>query len=117
VAGEYQNRLLHIFVNHWPSNYGGREKAIPKRTSTAELIIKEIELLKKADQFAEIILLGDFNENPDEQNIKLLEKIGLTSLMKPMVGQPEIGTYVYRGKDYFYDQIIVNDQMSRSQIL
>ena len=72
VAGEYQNRLLHIFVNHWPSNYGGREKAIPKRTSTAELIINEIELLKKADQFAEIILLGDFNENPDEQNIKLL---------------------------------------------
>jgi len=111
VAGEYQNRLLHIFVNHWPSNYGGREKAIPKRTSTAELIIKEIELLKKADQFAEIILLGDFNENPDEQNIKLLEEIGLTSLMKPMLGQPDIGTYVYRGKDYFYDQIIVNDQL------
>ena len=25
-------------------------------------------------RFAEIILLGDFNENPDEQNIKLLEK-------------------------------------------
>jgi len=117
VAGEYQNRLLHIFVNHWPSNYGGREKAIPKRTSTAELIIKEIELLKKADQFAEIILLGDFNENPDEQNIKLLEKIGLTSLMKPMVGQPKIGTYVYRGKDYFYDQIIVNDQLQDTKSL
>jgi len=117
VAGEYQNRLLHIFVNHWPSNYGGREKAIPKRTSTAELIIKEIELLKKADQFAEIILLGDFNENPDEQNIKLLEKIGLTSLMEPMVGQPKIGTYVYRGKDYFYDQIIVNDQLQDTKSL
>ena len=117
VAGEYQNRLLHIFVNHWPSNYGGREKAIPKRTSTAELIIKEVELLKKADQFAEIILLGDFNENPDEQNIKLLEKSGLTSLMKPMVGQPKIGTYVYRGKDYFYDQIIVNDQLQDTKSL
>jgi len=111
VEGDYQGRRLHLFVNHWPSNYGGREKSIPKRKSTAELIIKEIEMLQKSDEFAEIILLGDFNENPDEQNIKLLEKIGLTSLMKPMIGKSNIGTYVYRGKDYLYDQIIVNDQL------
>ena len=111
VEGNYQGRRLHLFVNHWPSNYGGREKSIPKRKSTAELIIKEIEMLQKSDEFAEIILLGDFNENPDEQNIKLLEKIGLTSLMKPMIGKSNIGTYVYRGKDYLYDQIIVNDQL------
>ncbi len=111
VEGNYQGRRLHLFVNHWPSNYGGREKSIPKRMSTAELIIKEIEMLQKSDEFAEIILLGDFNENPDEQNIKLLEKIGLTSLMKPMIGKSNIGTYVYRGKDYLYDQIIVNDQL------
>ena len=111
VEGDYQGRRLHLFVNHWPSNYGGREKSIPKRKSTAELIIKEIEMLQKSDEFAEIILLGDFNENPDEQNIKLLEKIGLTSLMKPMIGKSNIGTYVYRGKDYLYDQIIVNSQL------
>ena len=111
VEGNYQGRRLHLFVNHWPSNYGGREKSIPKRKSTAELIIKEIEMLQKSDEFAEIILLGDFNENPDEQNIKLLEKIGLTSLMKPMIGKSNIGTYVYRGKDYLYDQIKVNYQL------
>ena len=117
VAGEYENRLLHIFVNHWPSNYGGREQAIPKRTSTAELIIKEIELIQKTDESSEIILLGDFNENPDEKNIKLLEKIGFTSLMKSLLGEPNIGTYVYRGKDYFYDQIIVNNQLQDSKSL
>ena len=111
VEGNYQGRRLHLFVNHWPSNYGGREKSIPKRKSTAELIIKEIEMLQKSDEFAEIILLGDFNENPDEQNIKLLEKIGLTSLMKPMIGKSNIGTYVYRGKEYLYDHIILNDQL------
>ena len=111
VSGEYQNSLLHIFINHWPSNYGGKEKAIPKRNSTAKLIKKEIELIKKEDSFAEIILLGDFNEDPNEKNIQLLENIGLYSLMKPMLGQPKIGTYVYRNKDYFYDQIIVNEQL------
>ena len=111
VIGEYKKETLHIFINHWPSNYGGKEKAIPKRTSTAQLIIREIDLLRKRDKFSEIILLGDFNENPDDENIKLLETVNLNSLMMPMLGKPKIGTYVYRGKDYFYDQIIVNDEL------
>jgi len=41
--------------------------------------------------------------------------------MEPMVGKPKIGTYVYRGKDYLYDQIIVNeglqDQMNLTLVL
>ena len=117
VLGKYQNSLLHIFVNHWPSNYGGRAKAIPKRNSTAKLIIKEIELITNIDKNAEIILLGDFNENPDEQNILLLEHIGFFSLMKGLLGQPKVGTYVYRNKDYFYDQIIINERLKDSKNL
>ena len=42
-----KNTVLHIYINHWPSNYGGKEKAIPKRTSTAKLIIQEVEKLEK----------------------------------------------------------------------
>ena len=111
VLGEYSNTRLHIFVNHWPSNYGGKEKAIPKRTETAELIIEEIENILSVEKSAEIILIGDFNENPDDKNIMILEKIGLTSLMKPMLGKPKVGTYVYRGEDSFLDQIIINEHL------
>ena len=111
VLGEYNNARLHIFVNHWPSNYGGKEKAIPKRTETAELIIKEIKNILSVEKSAEIILIGDFNEDPDDKNIMLLEKVGLASLMKPMLGKPKVGTYVYRGKDSFLDQIIVNEHL------
>ena len=117
VLGEYNNARLHIFVNHWPSNYGGKEKAIPKRTETAELIIKEIENILSVEKSAEIILIGDLNENPDDKNILLLEKVGLTSLMKPMLGKPKVGTYVYRGQDSFLDQIIVNKQLQDSESL
>ena len=117
VLGEYNNARLHIFVNHWPSNYGGKEKAIPKRTETAQLIIKEIENILSVEKSAEIILIGDFNEDPDDKNIMLLEKIGLTSLMKPMLGKPKVGTYVYRGEDSFLDQIIVNKQLQDSESL
>ena len=109
VKGEYRNEILHLFINHWPSNYGGKEKAIPKRRSTAKLIMSEVSLIQQTDKFSEIILLGDFNENPDEKNIDHLREIGLNSLMRTMIGEPGVGTYVSGGEDYFYDQIIVNN--------
>jgi predicted extracellular nuclease len=109
VKGEYRNEILHLFINHWPSNYGGKERAIPKRRSTAKLIMSEVSLIQQTDRFAEIILLGDFNENPDEKNIELLREIGLNSLMRTMIGEPGVGTYVSGGEDYFYDQIILNN--------
>ncbi len=115
VAGKFQNSLLHIFINHWPSNYGGKEKAIPKRASTAKLIINEINRIRQNDKFAEIILLGDFNEDPDDLNMQMLENAGLHSLMKPLMGKQKIGTYVYRNKDYFYDQIVINKQLEDKQ--
>ena len=73
VMGEFQSDTLHLFVNHWPSNYGGREKAIPKRAATARLIKNEIEKIQQKDRLAEILLMGDFNEDPDEKNIKSLD--------------------------------------------
>ena len=84
---------------------------MPKRTETAELIIKEIDNILGLEKSAEIILIGDFNEDPDDKNIMLLEKVGFTSLMKPMIGEPKVGTYVYRGEDSFLDQIIVNKHL------
>ena len=31
--------------------------------------------------------------------------------MEPFINKPKIGTNVYRGKDYLYDQIIVNQEL------
>ncbi|MDA9946374.1 hypothetical protein N9E12_00865, partial [Candidatus Marinimicrobia bacterium] len=60
----------------------------------------------------EIILLGDFNEDPTDENVTLLYDLGFISLMEPMIGIPKTGTYLYRGKDYFYDQIIINKALN-----
>ena len=117
VEGKFKNNKLHIFVNHWPSNYGGREKAIPKRFETANLVMDVIKKIQNKDKFADIILIGDFNEDPDEQNINHLTKIGIESLMISMLGKPKVGTYVYRGKDYFYDQILINKGLKDQKYL
>ena len=111
VKGLYADELIHLFVNHWPSNYGGREKSIPKRAATAQLLVREISSILSLNPSAEIILVGDFNEDPDEMNVQSLKTIGLNSLMEPMLGVPKKGTYVYRGEDLFYDQIIIHESL------
>ena len=111
VKGLYADELIHLFVNHWPSNYGGREKSIPKRAATAQLLVREISPILSLDPSAEIILVGDFNEDPDEMNVQSLKTIGLNSLMEPMLGVPKKGTYVYRGEDLFYDQVIIHESL------
>lgn len=109
VKGEYAGHILHIYVNHWPSNYGGKEQAIPKRRATARLLVNEVGKILSKDPEAEIILLGDFNEGPKDNNVLSLESANMINLMKPMMGKAKIGTYVYRGEDLFLDQVIVSN--------
>ncbi len=116
VHGRYHEQELHLFINHWPSNYGGRERALPKRAETARLVRSQVERILKQDPNAEIILMGDFNEGPDEANVTALLQgspgaslpVKLIDLMLPMMGKPGVGTYVYRGQDLFLDQIIIS---------
>ena len=115
VKGAFLDVTLHIFVNHWPSNYGGKERAIPKRKSTAELLMSQIKTIQKNDKLAEIILIGDFNEDPSDDNVKILENLGFINQMSSMMGERGKGTYVYRGKDYFYDQMIISEGLNTNQ--
>ena len=64
-----------------------------------------------------IILLGDFNEDPDDNNVLLLESAGLTNLMTAMIDEEDISTYIYRGTNYLYDQIIVSNSILDEKVL
>jgi len=122
VQGAYHGQVLHIFVNHWPSNYGGKEKAIPKRAATADLLENIMLDILVGDPDADILLIGDFNEEPIDTNIKGFIDMNngkrtarpFTNLMEPLVGKPGVGTYVYRGQDNLIDQIIVSSGLMNS---
>jgi len=109
IKGMFKRNLIHIFVNHWPSNYGGKEKATPKRNFTAKLLLNEINKIKKTENEPNVVLLGDFNENPNDANVVILESAGLTNLMMDMIDKKDVSTYIYRGNNYLYDQIIVSN--------
>ena len=111
IKGEFNLILIHIFVNHWPSNYGGKEKSIPKRNFTSKLLLSEIQNINEVEFEPNIILLGDFNEDPDDDNVLLLESAGLTNLMMAMIDKEDISTYIYKGTNYLYDQIIVSNSI------
>ncbi|MDP6878385.1 MAG: endonuclease/exonuclease/phosphatase family protein, partial [Candidatus Marinimicrobia bacterium] len=122
VKGLFHDQLLHIFVNHWPSNYGGREKAIPKRASTSNLLENVLLDILEPDPDANIVLIGDFNEEPTDSNIIALIDMNngnrnskpFVNLMDPLVGREKVGTYVYRGKDNLIDQIIISSGLINS---
>ena len=115
VKGQFGGEILHVFVNHWPSNYGGREQAIPKRAETARFVREKVEKILNEDPKAEILLMGDFNEGPNEQNIQYLAKDILINLMEPFTGKKGVGTYVYRGQDSLLDQFIASNGLLDDQ--
>ena len=122
VQGTYRDQVLHIFVNHWPSNYGGKEKAIPKRAATADLLENVMLDILADDPDADILLIGDFNEEPIDSNIIGFIDMNngkrsarpFTNLMEPLVGKSGVGTYVYRGQDNLLDQIIASSGLINS---
>jgi predicted extracellular nuclease len=120
VKGIIAGIVIHIFVNHWPSNYGGKTKAIPKRAKTAAILKDKIEEILTQNPNAEILVMGDLNEDPTDVNVLGILNSTLSiemakypshnlyNLMVSQLGKEKTGTYVYRGKDLFYDQILVS---------
>ena len=65
---------LHIFVNHWPSRYGGIMETLRYRSLAAETLKKSIQNLFAQYPKAKIICMGDFNDTPtDDSFAKIIE--------------------------------------------
>jgi len=65
---------LHIFVNHWPSRYGGVMETMRFRNLAAEILKKSIQTLKTTFLGAKIICMGDFNDTPNDESLaRILE--------------------------------------------
>jgi len=118
VQGKFKVHELHIFVNHWPSNYSGLERGIRRRSVAAKTLRSALDDILKMDENANILLMGDFNEDPlgravravlnssiDAKNV--LENVNqLWNPMAQFMGVENGGTYKYRGIDNVIDQFI-----------
>ena len=64
-------RRLTVFLCHWKSKLGGAEATEPERACAAALVARRAAEILSADPAAEILVCGDFNEEPTE-----FEKVG-----------------------------------------
>jgi hypothetical protein len=60
---------LNIFVNHWPSKFGGAMVTIPKRNYVALVLRKLSDSILTVNPNANILIMGDLNESPSEEGV------------------------------------------------
>ena len=65
------NDTLHVFVNHWPSRLGGEEASEINRVAAAKTLRASVDVLLNTNPLANIVIMGDFNDEPDNNSIKL----------------------------------------------
>ncbi|MDA3853489.1 MAG: endonuclease [Bacteroidales bacterium] len=115
---------LHIFVNHWPSKYGGTMATIPLRKAAALTLKKRTDSIMAVNPMAKIIIMGDLNDEANEPS--LVEGLGairyqenlpnnaLVNLSWPTVDSGK-GSSKYQGNWSVIDHIIVSKGMLEGQ--
>ena len=119
---------LHFFVCHWPSRIGGNA-SINLRLRAGELIKHKTDSINMADKNARIIIMGDFNDTPNDESITKglgampLPRNRTTRKKRPSNNttegcvlynissarkSPTPGTYKYRAQWDILDQFIVS---------
>ena len=113
------NAQIHVFVNHWPSRYGGQMKSAPKRKAAAKLVRSYVDSISLHQPNANIILMGDFNDEPENESIHTVlnaqadstfqDSTQLFNLMSFINGNN--GTHKYQGNWGVLDQFMVNQNL------
>ena len=106
VKLKLKDKVINVFVNHWPSRWGGQEKSNHKRVFVAKVLKDYINLNTSEDEFT--IIMGDFNDYPSNESIsKHLVSDQLLNLMSTdlILGK---GSYNYKGDWNWLDQIIIS---------
>ncbi len=77
--GKLPNKdTLHVFVNHWPSKFGGAFETEPKRMFVAQMVRQKVDSIWKQYPKAHILIMGDLNDEPDAKSVK--EGLGISTL-------------------------------------
>ncbi|MHC1705436.1 MAG: endonuclease [Tenuifilaceae bacterium] len=109
---------IHLFVNHWPSKYGGELESESARFAAAFTLKQKVDSIKIFYPDARIVIMGDFNDEPE--SIPIVEKLGacknydalcLSGLINisAILRSNGQGSYKYQGVWGMIDQIIISN--------
>ena len=118
ATGLLDGEKVHVFVNHWPSRYGGEKRSAPGRMAAALTIRRFIDTLTNRDPMAKIIVMGDLNDEPVSSSIvtglKSTDRaatIKMGELYNPWVSfyKNGTGTLAYQNAWSLFDQILISE--------
>ncbi|MGG6229517.1 endonuclease/exonuclease/phosphatase family protein [Tenacibaculum sp. SDUM215027] len=106
VKGMFNDELVHVLVNHWPSRREGETESEKNRIKAAQLTRSIIDKIKKEEKAPKFIVMGDFNDDPTNKSIKeYLISDDLYNPMKPLY-ERGLGTTTHYKKWHLFDQIM-----------
>ena len=114
-----QGDTLHVFVNHWPSRYGGERETIKLRALAANTLRHMVDSLFNLPQTPpKIIIMGDFNDTPEDPSIKdiLCKDKSLINLFAESKKLGFEGTLKHQYNWQIFDQIIVSNALIDNDI-
>lgn len=109
---------LHLFVNHWPSRWGGQLESEHKRMTAARLLRNKVDSIFNECSKAKIIIMGDFNDYPNNKSLtkalkakapdKEFKDDELYNLASYLEKRSTIASHKYQGVWGMLDQFIVS---------
>lgn len=111
VSGYLEDEFIHIMVNHWPSRRDGEEESSYKRIIAAKKVLEIIQLINEKLRTPKIIILGDFNDNPNNESVSYL--MSNDNLYNPLqkLQTRNRGSQNYNFQWNLFDQIIITKNL------
>jgi len=102
VKGQLNHVWVNVLVNHWPSRRGGESSS--KRIWAASVCKKFMDSVQVLDPTAKFIVMGDFNDNPNNKSLELLK------LNNPFsdLFKNGIGSIAFKDSWNLFDQILLS---------
>jgi predicted extracellular nuclease len=115
------DRIINVFVNHWPSRSPNQEDSEMKRVMAALTLRREVDNILNVDNEAAILIMGDFNDEPTNKSVfqilnatnkrKNAHYRDLYNLMFDSHNINGEGSITYRDAWQMFDQIIVSQSL------
>lgn len=114
VKGLFHNNPIHVLVNHWPSRREGVKETAFKRLHLSQKLNSIVKTIYEEDSKANIIVMGDFNDNP--RNDSLQNLVLNNNLFNPFtkLWSWNSGTLIHKRKWYLFDQILLSKNFKTS---
>ena len=79
-----QMDTLHVYINHWPSRWGGELPTQRLRMLAAQTLRNHVDSICLVHPDAKVIIMGDFNDKPtDESILKGLQALAAEEVTEP----------------------------------